>query len=132
MSKKLPRVRVDFYISGDDFDIDVITNEIGIKPTKTRKKSECPVVATALTYWRLSTEDNECKVISWQMEKLIKLLDGKEAIITNICNRLNLEASFTIVVEMENGDGPELVLDKHILKFLSCIDAEIGFDLYID
>ena len=36
-----PKVKVSFYMSGDDVDLDVLTEQIGIKPTKVRKKSEC-------------------------------------------------------------------------------------------
>ena len=34
-----------------------------------------------------------------------------------------------MVIEMESGDGPEIVLLKENIEFLSLIGAEIGFDL---
>lgn len=43
-----------------------------------------------------------------------------------------LELSVTIVVEMEVGSGPELVLTKENIAFLALVNAEVGFDLYID
>ncbi len=29
-----PKVKVSFYMSGDDVDLDILTEQIGIKPTK--------------------------------------------------------------------------------------------------
>jgi Zn-dependent M16 (insulinase) family peptidase len=123
---------VDFNISGDTFDLDLITEKIGITPTKTRRKEECPVTATAITYWRLSTEKETCTAVSYAIEDLIGKLAGKEIIIKEVCNKNNLRTSFNIVIEMISNDGPELVLTREIVSFMSFLDAEIDFDLYVD
>lgn len=60
------------------------------------------------------------------------MLQGKERLINELCERFELTASFTVVVEMEAGDAPELVLTKDIILFIAAINAEVGFDLYID
>ncbi|MCV42291.1 DUF4279 domain-containing protein [Listeria monocytogenes] len=62
----------------------------------------------------------------------MRQLQGKENIINSLCNDLNLKAIFTVVINMENGDGPELVLTKEIISFISSINAEVGFDIYVD
>ncbi|EAK9821933.1 DUF4279 domain-containing protein [Listeria monocytogenes] len=41
--------------------------------------------------------------------------------INNLCNDLNLKAIFTVVINMENGDGSELVLTKEIISFISSL-----------
>jgi hypothetical protein len=130
--EKLPRIRVDFNISGDEFDLQYITNQIGINPTKTRTKNECPVPMTALTYWRLSTNKEISKAVCWQFEKIMKVLTGKELIINQLCEEYNLETNFNIVIEMESNNGPELVLTQQIVSFISSIHAEVGFDLYVE
>jgi hypothetical protein len=130
--EKLPKIRVDFNISGDEFDLQYITDRMGISPTKTRTKNECPVPATALTYWRLSTDKEVCKAVCCQYEKIMKLLAEKELIINQLCKEYNLKTNFNIVIEMEGNNGPELVLTRQIILFISSICAEIGFDLYID
>ena len=59
-----PKVKVSFYMSGDDVDLDVLTEQIGIKPTKVRKKSEWPQVSISMGMakdsWLLETEKEEC------------------------------------------------------------------------
>ncbi len=67
-----------------------------------------------------------------QFEKIMKLLLGKEIIIKEICSIYNLDTFFEINIFMENGDRPEMILTKDIISFLASINAEVGFDLYID
>ncbi|EAG1403795.1 DUF4279 domain-containing protein [Listeria monocytogenes] len=49
--------------------------------------------------------------------------------INNLCNDLNLKVTFTVVINMENEAGLELVLTKEIIGFVSAINAEVGFDI---
>ncbi len=132
MSKKLPRIRVDFYLSGDVFDIEKITKAMGLMPTFTRKKEDCPVAITALTCWKVSTKDSKCRAVSGKMREMIELLETKEGVINDLCSRYELQTSFTVVVEMKKGDGPELVLNEETIDFLARIRAEVGFDLYVN
>ncbi|MBC1317287.1 DUF4279 domain-containing protein [Listeria booriae] len=132
MESNLPKVRAGFYLVGDDFDLDYVTKKLYVSPTSTRTKNDFPVSRMAHTSWELETEKEFCNAVCWQIEKLLDKLRGKENIISELCNELNLEAIFTIVVNMESGDGPELVLTKEIVSFIGAVNAEIGFDLYID
>lgn len=129
---KLPQVKVSFFFSGDEFNTDEITAQMKIKPTETRKKEDFPIKELAHTYWLLDTPKESCKVVSWQFEKIMNLLVGKEIIIKRICNNYKINAEFLIDIWMENGDKPEMVLTKDIISFLAAINAEVGFDLYID
>lgn len=128
----IPKIRIDFWITGNSFEPSKVTETLQIEPTRVRRKEECPVPQTALTSWKLSTKKEECKAICWQFEKLIKLLQGKEKLINDLCKRYELTVSFTVIVEMEAGNAPELVLTKDIVLFVAAINAEVGFDLYID
>ena len=131
-----PKVKVSSYMSGDDVDLDALTKQIGIKPTKVRKKAEWPQVSVSMGIakdaWLLETEKEECKEVSVQLDKLQKFLFPKIDVILALREKYFLETSITIVVEMEAGDGPELVLTKDNIAFLALIDAEIGFDLYLE
>ncbi|MFD1884164.1 DUF4279 domain-containing protein [Paenibacillus wenxiniae] len=128
----MTKTKVDFWLVGDIFEPDKITNELDIKPTKARLKKNSPIPQTAATYWKLSTEKEECTAISEPFEKLVELLQNKESIIIKLCQQLGLTATFEVVIEMEINDRPELVLTKDIIQFANAIQAEIGFDLYID
>jgi len=128
----LPQIRVSFFFSGDVFDIDDVSTRMNIMPTKTREKKDFPIKELAHTYWSLKTEKESCKAVSLQFEKLMKLLIGKEILIMQICNNYNIDAGFSIDIWMKNGDKPEMVLTKDIITFLASINAEVGFDLFVD
>ncbi|MDT0017144.1 DUF4279 domain-containing protein [Listeria swaminathanii] len=132
MEPNLPRICVGFYLTGDDFDLNYVTAKLGILPTNMRERKDFPVSAMAHTSWELETEKEFSKAVCYQFEKLIRELRGKEAIINELFDNLNLEVIFTVVINMENGDGPELVLTKEIIGFVSAINAEVGFDIYVD
>lgn len=131
-----PKVKVSFYLSGDEVDLDVLTEAIGIKPTKVRKKAEWPQVSISMGIakdgWLLEIEKEACKAVSIQLDKLCKMLFPKIDVILTLSEKYSLKTSVTLVVEMEAGDGPELVLSKDNVAFLALINAEIGFDLYVE
>lgn len=131
-----PKVKVSFYMSGDDVDLDILTEQIGIKPTKVRKKSEWPQVSISMGIakdsWLLEMEKEECIAVSTLFDKLQKILFPKTDIIIALSEKYALEVSVTVVVEMEVGSGPELALTKENIVFLALVNAEVSFDLYID
>lgn len=126
----LPQIEVSFLLISDDDNIDVITNRLKIVPSKIRKKESFKIKEFAHTLWELSSGRENCKVVSWQFDKVLSMLLGKEDIINDIMNDYNLEACFVVSVHAENGDGPEVTLTKEIIKFVGKIDATIDFDLY--
>lgn len=128
----LPQVRVSFFFSGDEFDIEDINKKMNITSTKTRKKKDFPIIEFAHTEWVLDTEKESCKAVSLQFEKIIKMLEGKEIVIMQICSDYNITAGFLIDIWMENGNKPEIVLTKEIISFLASINAEVSFDFFID
>ena len=131
-----PRIKINFYMSGNNLNLDIITKRIGIEPTKVRKRTEWPQASIsagiAKDTWLLQLNDEECKAVSIQLDKLQYLLFSKVPIIKELSKEYLLEVSVTVVIDMEKGDGPELVLSPSNIKFLSLINAEIGFDLYIN
>lgn len=132
----MPKIKVSFYMAGDNVELNAITEELNLQPTKTRRKSEWPrasiLAGLARDIWELELEKEECKAVSIQMNKLQEILFSKVDTIKKLRTKYSLETSVTIVIEMENGDGPEVVLLNKNIEFLSLIGAEVGFDLYID
>lgn len=130
--RELPQIKVSFFFVGDKFSLNDVTNEMQIVPTKTREKDSFPIKELAKTFWVIETDKECCKAVTLQFEKLIKILSGKEKIINQICNKYEIKAEFCVTIWMENGDKPEIVLTNEIISFLASINAEVGFDLYID
>lgn len=129
----LPQIKASFFFSGvNDFNFNDVSEIMNLIPTETRKKDDFPIKELANPFWSLDTKKEFCKAVSIQIGKLIDLLLGKEMLIQQICNKYDVEAGFLINIWMENGDKPEMLLTKEIISFSSSINAEIGFDLYID
>lgn len=130
MNDFVPSIKVTFYLSADEFDLDEVTQKIGIIPTIARKKDSFPPTALACTIWALSIKEERCKAICFLFEELLNMLRPKEKLITDICKDYNIEASFEVVIHMQDGDGPEIVLPREVISFAATINAEIGFDIY--
>lgn len=127
---ELPQIEVSFLLISDDDNIDMITDKLKIIPSKIRKKESFKISEFAHTLWELSSGRENCKVVSWQFDKVLSMLLDKENIINNIMEEYNLEACFVVSVHAENGDGPEVILTREIIKFAGKINARIDFDLY--
>ena len=127
----LPQIKVSFFFSGDEFDIDEVTEKLKINPTTTRKKEDFPIKQLAHTLWSLDTEKESCNTVSIQFEKLMELLRGKETLIKLICSNYKINAEFIVDIWMNNGDKPEMFITKDIFSFIASIKAAKGFDLFI-
>lgn len=97
----LPQIRVTFSFTGNDFNIDNVTQQMNIVPTEIRKKKDFPINEFAYTCWSLYTEKESCKAVSLQFEKIMKLLIGKEEFVKQICNdnNINAEVGFDLYVD---------------------------------
>lgn len=86
-----PKVKVGFYLSGDDVDFNILTEEIGIVPTKVRKKADWPQVSISMGIakdsWLLETQKEECKTISNQLDKMCEMLFPKVDVIRTLIQK---------------------------------------------
>jgi len=124
------QVMVEFYMVGDEFDVDIVSSLLQIKPTETRQKEDFPIKEFAKVEWSISTNYQESKAISCQFERLLAQLSSKHEIINKIKSTYNLECGFNVVIKIINDEQPEMVLTRECINFASKINAEIGFDLY--
>ena len=117
-----------------DFNLDEITNRIELKPTFARKWSEFPKGSieanVAVTHWNLEIRENNCNDISIPLEKIYDLLSNKIDVIGTLCDDLNLEIDFTIVIHAKYDDLPLIQIPKQFISFIALINAEIGMDFY--
>lgn len=130
--ESLPKIRVSFYILGDQLNVDEVGKKLDILPTRIRLKENFPVKEFGTNTWELRTEAESCKAVEWQFEKILKILRGKEEKIRRVLEEENAEAYFTIAIFMEAGDGPLLELTEEIISFMASINSSVGFDMYID
>lgn len=132
----MPKVRVSLFLSGDHVPLNDITEEIGVLPTKVRKKEDFPVdsilAGVAKDTWEFRTDKIECSVISTQLDKIKIIFGPKIEIIKDLSKRYLISVNIIIMVEAEMGEYPEFVLTRENIDFLSLLHSEIGFDLYIN
>ncbi|MFC9601737.1 DUF4279 domain-containing protein [Peribacillus butanolivorans] len=132
-----------FSVFGDEFPLEVVTDILGIEPTKTYKKGDIiekinnpNLVSTKIrrrkeTDWTLSTGYQESYDINNQLNTILKSLEGKTKELKQLKEKYSLEFLFMIVIQVENDEKPAMHLQKNIIDFASLIQAEIHFDLYI-
>ncbi|MFJ7686060.1 DUF4279 domain-containing protein [Peribacillus butanolivorans] len=132
-----------FSVFGDEFPLEVVTDILGIEPTKTYKKGDIiekinnpNLVSTKIrrrkeTDWTLSTGYQESYDINNQLNTILKSLEGKTKELKQLKEKYSLEFLFMIVIQVENAEKPAMYLQKNIIDFASLIQAEIHFDLYI-
>ncbi|MDR2913263.1 MAG: DUF4279 domain-containing protein [Tannerella sp.] len=130
-----PLIRIKFQLTGDKFDIDNVTKQLGLQPSRTRKKEEWPIstinAGLAGDLWQLNTICVTSKCVNEQFKILLNNLYGKENIINKLCKEYDLSTQFEVVIHAVETNSPAIVLDKDVIKFLASIDSDVGFDLYI-
>jgi len=118
---------------GNDFDINYVTESLGVAPTYTRSKDEILGNGRRFghTEWGIGTDCEESLDIEVQFAKISNQFKGKEHELAKVSKYCNAEWSILIVIKIENGDIPAMVFTRSMLDFCNKIDAEIGFDIYV-
>ena len=136
------KIKTYFSLYGDEFPIDCISNELNLEPTFSHIKGEVIPKKTSIniknnspstrkeTIWELGTNYEESLDAEEELMKVISRLKGKENKIIELKKKYNLQCLFMIVIIMNEGYTPAVVMNKEIIEFIHIIDAEVHFDLY--
>ena len=127
-------VMVEFSIYGENFEPKYITKQLGIMPSETYLKGELIRYGRATrkeTAWSISSGYEVSLDINNQLEKVIFLLKDKVDKLVELKNSLCLNMLFIIVIRIEDNEIPAMYFKKDFIRFISKIDAEVGFDTYI-
>ena len=131
--KEFPIIKVEILFSwNSDFDAicEDLSSRLLIAPDFARSKGYCKVKEYDHNYWGITEKAKNCRVLSYQTDKIANRLKGKEAMLINLANEYGLTLHVNISVHAESGDGPEIVLTKDFVEFAASIGADIGFDMY--
>ena len=133
----VPSINAIFYITSNinEFDFEEVTHRLGVTPTRVRRKADFPAQALAQTSWSLEVKEENASGVGAVLDKLIHDLAGEALLetakkIVRLCEDLDAETAFEIVIHMRDGESPEVRLSHEQLLFAAAIRAEIGFDLY--
>ncbi|MCR8842638.1 DUF4279 domain-containing protein [Paenibacillus sp. SC116] len=135
------KVKAYFSLFGDDFPLDVVTEQLGIKPTMAYRKGDVIKRKSSIkhdgrvhyrkeTAWDLGMDYEESLDVDDQLSKIINVLSDKREVIVEIQNRFCVECKLFIVIIVEEGLTPVLFLNKRAIDFAHAIHAEIDIDLY--
>lgn len=133
-NKNFPLISIGFSLTSKFADLDKISRDLKLTPTKIRKKEEWPVTSIkaglASDFWEITTELTTSISVDEECKKLINILKGKEEIIKFLCKEYTMEGHFEVVIHMKSNNTPAIYLEKETILFLSNIGADIGFDVY--
>jgi hypothetical protein len=125
-------IKAEFIIIGADFPPADISKRLNIQPTSQWRKGDVLKNGRTREYsgWEISTEYQESLDMGVQLNKVISLIKEKNTELKEICEKYETECKFCIVVKIENGETPAMVLSREVIEFANSINAEIEFDVY--
>lgn len=126
----MPIISVSFCLSADIFDLDYVSETLGLQPTAARTRDSFRIKEIAHTEWYLEIIKEKCFAISIPFGEVVHLLDNKIGVINKLRKELGLDVIFVIAIKMRSSENPEIVLHPDYVSFAASINAEIGFDLY--
>ena len=134
MNSAQTEVLVYFQLLADNFSIENVTYQLGLTPTETFKQGDTSTYSSRprdYTSWSIGTGYQPSFDVNNQLQHIITQLRGKEKILDDIYDKYNdMKARFGIVISMEAGQTPSLVLDLDTIQFAYRIRAEFDIDLY--
>lgn len=127
-------IKVEFKITGDEFNPDAVTKHLQIEPSQHWKEGEQikdKNILRKFSCWIFSTEYEESLDINNQIKKLIDVISVKKDELINFRKDHRIDYKIVIVINVENSEKPAIYLTSDIIEFANDIKAEIDFDLYI-
>jgi len=128
------KVRAEFSICGDQFDLNKVTEKLGINPSETRVTGVIPEGKkrpSIETSWSISTDKEDSYDVDVQTKKVLLLITEKVEELCEIKEKMNVSFILSLIVEVENGEKPALHFTSDTISFLGKIGAETDIDLYI-
>ncbi len=121
-------------IMGDDFDPDIISEELSVEATEKWRKGQKSVrYNTFKKYdcWLYATGYKRVTDINELLTYIYLLFNEKKEKIRITAEKFQLSISLDIVIKMSDEELPALYFEKRIINFLYHIGAEIDIDMYL-
>ena len=127
-------VNVELRIMGKNFNPDIISYQLGIKPNEKWRMNEKSAKYGAIRKydcWLYKTGYKEVYDVNDLLKDIYSVFYEKRIKIKELVKKINLEISLDIIIKMNNNDTPALYFEKEIIDFLHSINAKIDVDMYI-
>ena len=122
----------------DDFPLDVVTERLGVQPTKTwkvgeRVKPNHPMNQSLRSYtgWRFEINTKESLDTEDVLRPLLEVFQTKTDTINQLKEELNLVVHLELVIQIYDGYTPGLVIYPEFSKFAAEINAFLDVDMYV-
>ncbi|CAM2813992.1 DUF4279 domain-containing protein [Paenibacillus sediminis] len=132
MEKTRVMVKLDIY--GDNFNPQIITDQLNIQPHMSWQKGDSVEGKSTVrnkTCWRFSTGYQESLDINDQLSVIIERFQGESEKLIELIKAHNLEILVSIVINIEENQKPAMNFNKETISFIHQIGAEVDIDLYI-
>lgn len=139
-------ISVSFILTGDEFSKEDIGEKLKLEPSYFRTRKDWPKAVLnwpvyypdlpdkykPRTVWCLKTGYEECMSAGHQLEKMLKILEGKEETIHRLCKEFGLRAGFVIgitadMVNFSEIRFPEVHLERKAVAFMDKAGADVSF-----
>lgn len=129
-----PIISIDFTLSGDYFDPEVVTKKLGIQPIRTGIKGEKTPARGEFfwkkTLWMYNTGNREALETSPLFSEVIDLFEPKIPEIISLKKAFNLSVSVCMVISVVGTTTPIIFFDSRQIAFLHELNATLDFDEY--
>ncbi|MBP3953100.1 DUF4279 domain-containing protein [Bacillus suaedae] len=126
------------FSGNDDFPLEVVTERLGVNPTKTCKVGERVVPNHPINHsvhlntgWYFEIETKESLDAEDVLRPLLEVFETKTDAINHLKEELNLNVQLELVIQMYNGDTPAVVVYPEFSKFAASIDAFLDVEMYV-
>lgn len=119
-----------FSFDGQFFDVNKITEELKIQPTKTRIKKEPVPKATS---WQYRIDAGKKEDLRDEISEIVTMFYPKIPVILKLKEDLGVNTRLQFVLDIDvnpSASTPCFFLNKKIIDFLGRTETEVDFDLY--
>ena len=117
---------------GDSYDLNYVTQTLGMNPDRTRKHDEILPNGQllGLDSWGIETKLEESEDVECVLQKLIDRTREKTMLMREIAEECNAVWN-VVILEKVYDNLPVIVLSQNTIRYLYEINAELGFDSYL-
>lgn len=130
----LPHVWVSFDLTGDAFDPEVVTSELGIEPTSHHRAGNAILGEQGHRVrdrWRVTVGPRDTIEIGGMLKELLARLSPAEQELGQICRRLGLSPMITCAIEPTSSLTPNLTLSPEVIRWAAEHETVIAVDVML-
>ncbi len=127
-------VNIEFVITGESFDPNLISTKLGVTQEGyylkgDRISTRVGEIIRDETCWFYSVGYNETYDVNEQMEKLLDIFESEKEILMEMKEEKNLDYKLVVSIRVENGEIPSIYFCQRVISFSNMIKADMDIDI---